>query len=791
MTTSTDTPDNGDATTDNTPANKAKFGKWFGISAAYFAAALIFSLIVTEITNSGKWGFFSLSVFALGALVFWMRKGNNRLRWIFGFITFIVILLVGFYISWPYAFTLAAIAIVGSISAATLNWWQKTHDDDDDPHWTQDLPLAKAALVVTGISMILFTIGRLYYSWVGKTAFWITVGCVAIGLLLAVGVLYFHHKKQASGGSWSFWHRLKPKPLGTTKFWKHAVFGTGILVAFVVVGLVSHLVTANNNDGTTTALESKVTALENERVAAHEMAVDAFANQVVANIHAWEALQTASQKLVNVTSPTVINGDSTANPQTPPVGSAKDRQECGVFQNWQSVVDCYGGADGQWYRDGVNMMQREGYTGYNWSDIQQWAKTGVDPRAIVVFNRTQTDDQARDSVRGLIGDEAAHKLPILRDGSIVNTMGLEADTVTPFNDNSQQTRVSLMPLDYENGQWKIHLSTDKGGDFVDCYNPWGHGQPAPVVVAPVQVAQGNGTFVPVAFVKPIGPKPYVPATGNGCVKDCKPVEECEDNPNTPKDDCNPPTECEDNPSTPVDECNPPEECEDNPNTPKDDCNPNPPKDCSNPGADGICGTQDDGGDQSPIDDNDPGHVQPTPGHDPGNVEGNDQEHCTGSDCGVDTNENGTVVGGSEGGGGMPGGNTGTDGNTGANGDGSDHSTNPDEGTADGEDVTSGGENVDAGATDPFGGISLENADTGAPADSFVAPAANMTSDTGTTGYVEAPATSYSEPAVADTTPVVTDSAPATSDVAPVTSSSVTTDTVDDAPSITDILVEVG
>jgi hypothetical protein len=166
---------------------------------------------------------------------------------------------------------------------------------------------------------------------------------------------------------------------------------------------------------------------------------------------------------------TVVNGDSTSDPRTPPTYA--DAKVKGPAQSWEQFVDLMGGM--KWYVDGVNA--RKGTTGFDWSDVQKWATAKdangpIDARVIQVYNLNYTDQQARDAVRGLVGNDA-DKLPIARHSCIVNTRGFDHNQMQDFVDCRQMVRVSLSPIVYDNNGVPVSLRSDTGV-FVDCFNIW-------------------------------------------------------------------------------------------------------------------------------------------------------------------------------------------------------------------------------------------------------------------------------------------------------------------------------
>jgi hypothetical protein len=160
--------------------------------------------------------------------------------------------------------------------------------------------------------------------------------------------------------------------------------------------------------------------------------------------------------------------DTTGDQRSP--SSYPDALRGGPVSNWNDLAARMGNM--QWYVAGVNA--RKGKTGFDWSDVQKWAKDGadIDARIIQVYNisTAQLSDKAvRDRVRGLIGD-AADKLPIVHHNCVVNTRGLGSGQLQDFVDCRQMVRVTLAPLVYKDG--KPAAMRIESGIFVDCFNVW-------------------------------------------------------------------------------------------------------------------------------------------------------------------------------------------------------------------------------------------------------------------------------------------------------------------------------
>lgn len=206
-----------------------------------------------------------------------------------------------------------------------------------------------------------------------------------------------------------------------------------------------------------------------------------------------------------------IRGDSTGLPETPPVLSDELREKCGVLVNWKSLFDCANTHNLQWYIDGVNRFAPN--TGFNWNDVARWAEVGPDDaRFILVANWPGKDDQqARKDVEGLVGSDAAKKLPIVRHDCIVNTRGLKEHELSPFADCKRQVRVSLAPLVFKDG--KLSGWRGNAGVFVDCYNLWWLAKIEKSVPPPP--ATGTGTppvSTPPRTTTPCAPNNCVPTT---------------------------------------------------------------------------------------------------------------------------------------------------------------------------------------------------------------------------------------------------------------------------------------
>lgn len=234
----------------------------------------------------------------------------------------------------------------------------------------------------------------------------------------------------------------------------------------------------------------------------------------------------------------VIKGDSTREPDTPPVGLPPMLERCKNSLGWDQLVECVGGD--QWYKDGFTRMKP--YTGFDWNDVLNWATTKdangtlINARVVHVYGMDgYSEDQARSDVRSLIGppikgpDGKLVDAPVFYHHQFVNSRGLEHDRVSPFVDQKTQVRVSLAPI-VRNEKGEPELAGN-AGVFVDCLNIWG--LPFSIAPSPEKPAPCPGTDMP---VPPEGPKgcnlppgtttPPPPPPGCVGVK-CTPQPPCE------------------------------------------------------------------------------------------------------------------------------------------------------------------------------------------------------------------------------------------------------------------------
>lgn len=171
------------------------------------------------------------------------------------------------------------------------------------------------------------------------------------------------------------------------------------------------------------------------------------------------------------------NGGPSANttqdsltPSSLPVGL------CPILVNWKTLVDCVETHHLQWYINGVN--QRSSQTGFNWSNIEQWANAAnagtVEVRAIEVYGSGVSDAEARNRAEALVGSAATTMNIVHQPECFDNTRGLKAGEMQDFvycPPGSRQVRVSLLPVNMKDGVI-VAIRNTQSGVFVDCDNVW-------------------------------------------------------------------------------------------------------------------------------------------------------------------------------------------------------------------------------------------------------------------------------------------------------------------------------
>lgn len=191
-----------------------------------------------------------------------------------------------------------------------------------------------------------------------------------------------------------------------------------------------------------------------------------------------------------VDSGTVMDGNSTTNPQTP--ATYADALKDGPLKSWADAVSRLGGF--KWYVDGTNA--RKAYTGFDWDTVKRFAATNVDARVIQVYNMPdETEKQARDAVRKLIGNDVDN-LPVLHvNGCFENTWGFKDNPPRMYDYldcDRQEVRVTLAAIQYDAKNNPTGLLMNRGV-FVDCDNlHW-----LPQKVTPHQSAAPTTTAAPV------------------------------------------------------------------------------------------------------------------------------------------------------------------------------------------------------------------------------------------------------------------------------------------------------
>jgi hypothetical protein len=168
---------------------------------------------------------------------------------------------------------------------------------------------------------------------------------------------------------------------------------------------------------------------------------------------------------------TVMSGtESNADPLTPPVVSGEK-----PLTSWADAESFFGQSNWGWYVAGLNA--RAVKTGFDWSDVQQWAEQmGTEVRLIHVFGSAVrlSDKEIRSIAAQDVGADVAAKLQIVRhpcEEVLVNTRGFGHDAMEDFIDGRSMVRVALAPLVYDECGKVIGLGINSG-IFVDCYNLW-------------------------------------------------------------------------------------------------------------------------------------------------------------------------------------------------------------------------------------------------------------------------------------------------------------------------------
>lgn len=196
------------------------------------------------------------------------------------------------------------------------------------------------------------------------------------------------------------------------------------------------------------------------------------------------------------TTTTVVDGEqATSDDRTPPLLDL----ETGLV-NWAALVAKVDDYKGQWYIDGLNA--REPLTGFNWNDVLRWAElpSGIEVRVINAFGKAVnlTDQEIREMAARTVGEEAAAELPIVRhnDKNLMNTSSFgNGEYMETFIDNRDMVRVSLAPVNYEDGV-PVSLRVE-AGVFIDCGNVWWTAKPTPTTTTvPPKKSTTTSTTLP-------------------------------------------------------------------------------------------------------------------------------------------------------------------------------------------------------------------------------------------------------------------------------------------------------
>ncbi len=217
-----------------------------------------------------------------------------------------------------------------------------------------------------------------------------------------------------------------------------------------------------------------------------------------------------------------------------------DQQRCGLMFNYVTLVNCKG--NNPTFIGSVNRLA--GNLKMDWNNVLDWANrcSTVDARAILISNRSETDQQARDLLRPVWGNDV-DKMPILpRQNGIINTKN--QDVMDPFKDPTEQIRVTLVPLD-QNCQ---RIVTSTSGIMADCLNGWWVEVPTPVAAPPAPPQSTNQPPPPSSTT-------VVPPPPSECPGGCVVVPPTCENGGIPPEQCVPviPPTCE-NGGIPPEQC---------------------------------------------------------------------------------------------------------------------------------------------------------------------------------------------------------------------------------------------
>lgn len=149
---------------------------------------------------------------------------------------------------------------------------------------------------------------------------------------------------------------------------------------------------------------------------------------------------------------------------------------CPGMLGWDTLVTCVESNNLQWYIDGVNA--RASQTGFDWSDIELWAKARTpegnlpEVRYAQVFGPGVPSATATADARALTGED----LRVVRQPAVFsNTQGIEAGRMADFDYDplpAREVRVSLMPLKLNSAGEAVGVLNTRSGVFIDCLNIW-------------------------------------------------------------------------------------------------------------------------------------------------------------------------------------------------------------------------------------------------------------------------------------------------------------------------------
>jgi hypothetical protein len=190
----------------------------------------------------------------------------------------------------------------------------------------------------------------------------------------------------------------------------------------------------------------------------------------------------------------VLTGaDTSNNPQTPP--TFDNDGVCNTPLNWYQWFNC--GSEADIAQRKADLKSKEAQTGITLAEAEKWADDWQLRNKVTlniqVYGGNWTDEEARLIASGLVGEDIANQLEIVRhpDGVLINTTRRADGTLGEFRDWTDMVRVSLAPIYYAStaelsdqvdkaGHTQKYMLKEvpflvKGADsgvFVDCFNIW-------------------------------------------------------------------------------------------------------------------------------------------------------------------------------------------------------------------------------------------------------------------------------------------------------------------------------